>query len=118
VPKEIATDRVVGPLNVLDDAEEAGDRYTEGKREYCSPTRNESMNTVTIEEAQQKLAELIDHLAAGERVIITRDAHPVARLEREPSCVPVRRQPGSAKGRLVVLAEDDEHMRDFEGYTG
>jgi hypothetical protein len=39
-------------------------------------------------------------------------------LEREPSCVPVRRQPGSAKGRLVVLAEDDEHMRDFEGYTG
>ncbi len=54
------------------------------------------MTTVTIEEAQQKLAELIDHLAAGDRVIITRGTQPVARLERAEPAPPSRRQPGSA----------------------
>jgi len=26
------------------------------------------------------------------------------------------RQPGSAKGKLTILAEDDEHLRDFQAY--
>jgi acid phosphatase family membrane protein YuiD len=26
------------------------------------------------------------------------------------------RQPGSAIGSLVILADDNEHLRDFEGY--
>jgi antitoxin (DNA-binding transcriptional repressor) of toxin-antitoxin stability system len=73
------------------------------------------MTTVTIEEAQRKLAELIDHLEAGEQVIITRDARPVARLEREVAAGATRRKPGSARGRLTVLVEDDEHLRDFDG---
>ena len=28
-----------------------------------------------------------------------------------------QRQPGSAKGILTVLSEDDEHLQDFEGCT-
>jgi len=63
------------------------------------------MTTVTIEEAQQKLGELIDHLAG---------TRPVARLERESAAGIARRTPGSARGRLTVLVEDDEHLRDFE----
>jgi len=27
-----------------------------------------------------------------------------------------KRQPGSAKGILQVLSEDDDHLKDFEGY--
>ncbi len=27
-----------------------------------------------------------------------------------------RRQPGSAKGKLVILADDDEHLADFANY--
>jgi hypothetical protein len=26
------------------------------------------------------------------------------------------RQPGSAKGKLRIIAEDDEHLRDFQEY--
>jgi hypothetical protein len=26
------------------------------------------------------------------------------------------RQPGSAKGKLVILADDDEHLQDFQEY--
>lgn len=72
------------------------------------------MATVTIEEAQAKLPELIDHLAAGEELIITRNAQPIARLltgelpKRQP------RKAGSAKGQLTILVEDDEHLQGFE----
>ena len=38
------------------------------------------MSTVTIEEAQAKLPELIEHLAADEELVITRNARPVTKL--------------------------------------
>ena len=28
------------------------------------------------------------------------------------------RQPGSAKGKLIILKDDDEHLKDFEEYMG
>jgi antitoxin (DNA-binding transcriptional repressor) of toxin-antitoxin stability system len=38
------------------------------------------MNTMTIEEAQARLPEIIDKLAPGEEVLITRNDQPVAKL--------------------------------------
>ena len=29
---------------------------------------------------------------------------------------PARRRPGSAKGRLSILRDDDEHLKDFSDY--
>ena len=74
------------------------------------------MPTVTIEEAQAKLPELIDHLAAGEQLVITRDQQPIARLlaEDKPQRKPCKA--GSAKGQLTILVEDDEHLKDFAEY--
>jgi antitoxin (DNA-binding transcriptional repressor) of toxin-antitoxin stability system len=74
------------------------------------------MGTITIEEAQAKLPEIIAKLAPGEELIITRNDQPVARLvgQRPPTRKP--RQPGSAKGKLIILAEDDEHLKDFKDY--
>ena len=71
------------------------------------------MSTVTLEEAQAQLPELIRNLAAGEEVVITRDAQPVARLIPPP---PLQPQPvfGSCKGMLTILAEDEEHLADFQ----
>lgn len=41
-------------------------------------------------------------------------------LPLTPDPLPTRvrppRQPGSAKGRLTILAEDEEHLRDFQEY--
>ena len=78
--------------------------------------RDSAMSTMTIEEAQAKLSEVIDKLAPGEEVIITRNAQPVAKLvgQQRPSRKP--RRPGSAKGKLVILTEDDEHLQDFKDY--
>jgi len=74
------------------------------------------MTTVTIEEAQAKLPELIDHLAAGEDVVITRNQQPVARLMAEAQPQRSPRKAGSAKGMLTILAHDDEHLQDFAEY--
>jgi prevent-host-death family protein len=74
------------------------------------------MNTISIEEAQAKLAELIDHLAAGESLVITRNQKPVARLTVEEAASRRPRQPGSAKGLLAIIKEDEEHLADFQDY--
>jgi hypothetical protein len=36
--------------------------------------------------------------------------------EQGEAVVPARRQPGSARGMLRVLLEDDEHLDDFREY--
>jgi len=74
------------------------------------------MPTVTIEEAQVKLQELIDGLAPGEEVIITRNQQPVAKLVGQQRPMRKPRRPGSAKGTLVILTEDDAHLEDFKEY--
>jgi antitoxin (DNA-binding transcriptional repressor) of toxin-antitoxin stability system len=74
------------------------------------------MTSVTLEEAQAKLPQLIEHLAAGEELVITRDQQPIARLlaEEKPSREP--RKAGNCKGMLTIVADDDEHLKDFEEY--
>ncbi len=74
------------------------------------------MSTITIEEAQAKLPEIIDKLAPGEELIITRNDQPIAKLVGQWRPARKPRQPGSAKGKLIILAEDDEHLEDFKEY--
>jgi prevent-host-death family protein len=73
------------------------------------------MSTVTIEEAQAKLPELIDKLALGEEVIITRNQQPVAQLI-SPSVPQPQPVFGSCKGMLTIVSEDEEHLEDFKEY--
>jgi antitoxin (DNA-binding transcriptional repressor) of toxin-antitoxin stability system len=74
------------------------------------------MTQVTLEEAQSRLPELIAQLQAGEELIITRNDQPVARLVGEQSARRKRPQPGNCKGMLTIIADDDEHLKDFADY--
>lgn len=72
------------------------------------------MPTVTVDEAQARLPDLIAALRPGESVVITRGETPVARLLAEEPPPPRKpRVPGSAKGMLVIVSEDNEHLKDF-----
>jgi len=72
---------------------------------------------VTIEEAQAHLPELIDKLTPGEEVVIIRNELPIARLVGEPSHVRKPRQPGSAKDKILYMADDfDAPLEDFKEY--
>jgi prevent-host-death family protein len=73
------------------------------------------MPTLTIEEAQARLPELIERLAPGEEVILTRNARPVARLIAQPADAP-RAICGRGRGKLVVVSEDEDHLQGFEEY--
>ena len=76
------------------------------------------MTTVTLEEAQARLPALIEHLVPGKELVITRNQQPIARLltAEQPKRNP--RKAGNCKGMLTIVADDDEHLKDFEGYMG
>jgi prevent-host-death family protein len=74
------------------------------------------MTTVSLENAQAHLPELLEKVVGGQEIIIiTRDDTPLAQL------TPVRKskpQPqfGSCKGMLTIISDDDEHLEHFKEY--
>jgi len=76
------------------------------------------MTTVTLEEAQARLPDLIEHLAPGAELVITRNQQPIARLLAEENAARKPRKAGNCKGMLTIVADDDEHLKDFEEYMG
>ncbi len=76
------------------------------------------MSTITLEEAQTRLPELIAKLQPGEGLLITQHDKPVARLTVEVPPARKPRVPGNCQGMLTIVAEDDEHLRDFAEYMG
>lgn len=71
--------------------------------------------TVSVEQAQLSLGELIEKTSRGEKVVITRDQKPVAELIAVAATTP-RPRFGSCKGMLTIISEDDEHLKDFDEY--
>jgi prevent-host-death family protein len=75
--------------------------------------------TVSVDEAQARLRELIENLAPGQEVVITENQQPVARLV--PAAAPHRkpRQPGTLRGTVLHMAADfDAPPEDFKEYLG
>jgi antitoxin (DNA-binding transcriptional repressor) of toxin-antitoxin stability system len=75
------------------------------------------MVTITLEEAQSHLAEIIAKLPPGGEVVLTRDDKPVATLRATPT--PTREPPrlGTLKGSILYIAPDfDAIPEGFENY--
>ena len=75
------------------------------------------MTTVTLQEAQAKLAEIVHNLAPGEELVITEDDRPVARLIPTPPETP-RRPPrlGTLRGTVLSMEHFDDPLEEFEEY--
>ncbi len=71
------------------------------------------MRWMSVNEVQARLPELVKQIASGDEVVITDHDEPVARLVRQEVERPLIRRPGSAKGKLRIVAEDEEHLADF-----
>ncbi len=74
------------------------------------------MLTVTIQEAQAQLLDLIHGLHDGDEVVITDNDQPVARLARTESRNEWPCQAGSAKGRIWMSPDFDAPLDDFREY--
>jgi antitoxin (DNA-binding transcriptional repressor) of toxin-antitoxin stability system len=77
------------------------------------------MTTITIQEAQTRLSELIHRLTPGDEVIITENDQPVARLTlaaptSEPRFVP---RLGTLRGTVLSMEHFDDPLEDFKEYT-
>lgn len=72
--------------------------------------------TITLEEAQATLINLVHQLALGKEIIITENQKPVARLMGEPVKKRQPRKAGNCIGMIKMVSDDDEHLKDFEEY--
>lgn len=77
------------------------------------------MPTVTIEEAQNKLSELIHRLTPGEEVVITENDQPVARMTLASPPSEPRKTPrlGTLRGTVLSMEHFDDPLEDFKEYT-
>jgi antitoxin (DNA-binding transcriptional repressor) of toxin-antitoxin stability system len=74
------------------------------------------MASVTIQEAQAQLSDLIHRLQVGDEVVITENDQPVAKLARTE---PKKQWPckaGSARGKIWMAPDFDAPLEDFEEY--
>lgn len=74
------------------------------------------LTSITIEEAQARLKDLIHKLNPGQELIITENEQPIAKLISEPQKPQQRPGPGLCKGMITIIAEDEDHLKDFEEY--
>ncbi len=75
------------------------------------------MQTISLEEAQNHLAEIIEKLLPGEEVVLTRDDRPVATIRATSPPEPTPRKFGTLKGTILYIAPDfDDIPEGFEDY--
>jgi antitoxin (DNA-binding transcriptional repressor) of toxin-antitoxin stability system len=75
------------------------------------------MQTATIEDVQARLPEILDKLAPGEEVVITRDGKPVAKLSGTTPTATTPHRLGTLKGTVLYMAPDfDAPLDDFKEY--
>jgi len=75
------------------------------------------MTTVSIQEAENNLSELIHQLRPGDEVVITENDQPVARLLSTAASA-AQRKLGSLRGTVKYMAPDfDAPLEELKEYT-
>ena len=75
------------------------------------------MATITLEEAQSHLGEIIDRMTPGEEIVVTRDNQPVATIKATKPAPRQAPRLGTLKGSILYIAPDfDEIPEGFEEY--
>lgn len=78
------------------------------------------MTSLSIQEAQAHLPDLVHGLAFGDEVVIMENDQPVARIV--PAAGPPQqspRRPGTLRGTVLYMAPDfDAPLEDFKEYAG
>ena len=72
------------------------------------------MQTLTFDEAKNRLPDLIEAAVAGEEIFITRDGLSVQLVPQ--TLAKRKRQFGSARGLIKMMPDFDEQLEDFKEY--
>ncbi|HWG46400.1 MAG TPA: type II toxin-antitoxin system prevent-host-death family antitoxin [Gemmataceae bacterium] len=71
------------------------------------------MQLVNVHQAKTQFSKLLDQVAAGEEVVISRHGKPVAKLSPVEGELPPR-QPGALKGKIWIADNFDEFDEELE----
>lgn len=74
------------------------------------------MTTVTIEEAQMRLPELLENLQIGEQLTITKLGQPVAQMTKAEGNSPPRKAGCYSKPGFWMAPDFDAPLEDFKEY--
>jgi antitoxin (DNA-binding transcriptional repressor) of toxin-antitoxin stability system len=72
--------------------------------------------TITLDEAQSHLREVIAQLATGDEIAVTDGNQVVARILGSRPLRRPRPGPGLCKGMITIVSDDEDHLRDFAEY--
>ena len=73
--------------------------------------------TVTLQQAQAQLPQLLQRMVPGEELFIEQDNHRVARLIADADPSSVARVAGQGQGEVVFMADDfNSPLDDFQEY--
>jgi antitoxin (DNA-binding transcriptional repressor) of toxin-antitoxin stability system len=81
-------------------------------------TKETDMSTITVQEAQVQLPDLIHRLFPGEEVILTENNQPVAKLVATAPPSQPRPTPklGTQRGSVLSMEHFDDPLEEFEEY--
>ncbi len=74
------------------------------------------MPTISIQEAQSRLSDLIHDLSPGDELVITENNQPVARLSRSEPKTQWPCKAGSADGKIWMAPDFDAPLDEFKEY--
>jgi prevent-host-death family protein len=69
--------------------------------------------TFNVHEAKTHLSKLLQRVERGEEIVIARSGNPVARLTAITK-QPARRVPGMDKGKVIIHADFDDPLPEFD----
>lgn len=70
------------------------------------------MATVNIHEAKTHLSRLLERVRQGEEIVVAKAGTPVAKLVPYAPAAPKPREPGSARGQIVIHDNFDDPLPD------
>ena len=73
------------------------------------------MQNIDVNQAMQRLPELIEHAVGGDEVVITKGGHAIVKLVALAESKQ-QRQFGSARGLIKISNDFDEPLEDFREY--
>jgi len=71
---------------------------------------------ITLSDVSSKLPALLEAIRKGDEIVVTDRDKIVARVIGEGSILRTPREFGFLKGKIEIIAEDEEHLKDFEEY--
>lgn len=72
--------------------------------------------TIAVGDVATKLPAMLETLQKGDEIIVTNEEKIVARVIGERETTKVPRKAGFLKGLIHIVADDEEHLKDFEEY--